>query len=101
VIKSLEASELDTGKEYSLVLRNFDIPGFGDKAVNATVFMELLDGTKIETDPVSYSMKDMLTRINGSLGDFTDTQIQAVKAMCQPYQQILKNWGIDALANDQ
>jgi len=101
VIKSLEASELDTGKEYSLVLRNFDIPGFGDKAVNATVFMELLDGTKIETDPVSYSMKDMLTRISGSLDEFTATQIAAVKAMCQPYQDILKTWGIEALVNDQ
>ncbi len=98
VIKSLEASALDTGKEYSLVLRDFDIPGFADKAVNATVFMELQDGTKIESDPVSYSMKDMLTKICDSLGDFTDTQIQAVKAMCQPYQQILKNWGLDALA---
>jgi len=61
----------------------------------------LLDGTKIETDPVSYSMKDMLTRISGSLDEFTATQIAAVKAMCQPYQDILKTWGIEALVNDQ
>ena len=101
VTKSMDASKLDINKEYSLVLRNFDIVKFGETAVNAKVFMTLKDGSTIETDNVSYSMKDMLVKICNSMADFSDTKIQAVKAMCAPFKDAMSGWGIDALLTEE
>ena len=97
ITKALDASVLDINKEYSLVLSNYDIAKFGDTAVNAKVFMTLTNGDTIETDNVSYSMKDMLVKICQQLADFSETKIQAVKAMCEPFETVMANWGIDEL----
>ena len=97
VTRSLTGSDLNTQKEYALVLRNFDIAAFGETPVNAKVFMVFKDGTQIETDCVSYSMQTMLQKLCGMMDDLSEEKRLAVKTMCQPYADIMKNWNIDAL----
>ena len=99
IVKSLDASKLEMGREYSLLLKNFDIAKFGETDVNAEVFLRLKSGTEVVSNQVSYSMKTMLQKVCQTLTQFTEGQIVALRTMCQPYADIMKNWGIDALVN--
>ncbi len=98
VTKTITSPEM--GREYSLLLKNFQIRQFGETPVNAEVFLTLKDGTEIVSSPVSYSMKTMLQMVCTMLSDFESSQIQALKDMCQPYRSVMKDWGVDALVND-
>jgi len=101
ITKSLDASKLEMGREYSLLLKNFDIEEYGQTAVNAEVFLKLKDGSQIESSTVSYSMMSMLQKVCRVLTKFSDGQLRALRAMCQPYADIMKNWAIDAILNDE
>ena len=101
IVKSLDASRLEMGREYSLLLKNFDIAKFGETDVNAEVFLKLKGDFEVTSSSVSYSMKTMLHKVSQSLTSFTEGQIIALRTMCQPYADIMKNWGIDALVNDK
>ena len=95
----MEASELEMGREYSLLLKNFDIERFGETNVNGEVFLKLKSGTEVVSNRVSYSMKTMLQKICQNLAQFTDSQLTALQAMCQPFINSMKTWNIDALLN--
>jgi len=99
VTKSLDGANLEMGREYSLSLKNFDITAYGEVNVNAEVFLNLKDGETVTSSTVSYSMMTMLQKVCQSLTKFSDNQIQALKAMCQPYQEAMKDWGIEAILN--
>ncbi len=101
ITKSLDGTNLEMGREYSLSLKNFDIEKYGEVNVNAEVFLNLKDGDTVTSSSVSYSMKTMLQKVCQILTQLTDGQIQALKAMCQPFKAVLTNWGIDALLNDE
>ncbi|MBE6982585.1 MAG: hypothetical protein E7437_09765 [Ruminococcaceae bacterium] len=94
-------TEVEMGREYSLLLKNFDIAKYGTTQVNAEVFLNLKDGNTVTSSSVSYSMMTMLQKICTLLAKFEDSQVAALKAMCQPYAEIMKNWDIDALVNDK
>lgn len=94
-------TEVEMGREYSLLLKNFDIAKYGTTQVNAEVFLNLKDGNTVTSSSVSYSMMTMLQKICTLLAKFEDSQVAALKAMCQPYAEIMKNWDIDAILNDE
>ena len=91
------AANLDVDREYSLLLRNFDVARYGETQVRARVYLALTDGTVIFSEEVSYSMMDMLGRVCKNLSAYSDAQIQAVQTMCQPYEIYMTGWGIEAL----
>ena len=95
VTKTVENPE--SGREYSLLLQNFDIANYGDTAVRAEVFLQRKDAPEITSTSVSYSMKTMLQKVCKTIHQFTDTQITALRTMCQPYTAIMADWGIDGL----
>ena len=101
ITKSLDGANLEMGREYSLSLKNFDIATYGEVDVNAEVFLNLKDGEMVTSSSVSYSMMTMLQKVCTILTKFTEGQLQALKTMCQPYADIMKNWGIDAILNDE
>ena len=84
-----------SGKEYSMLLQNFDIESYGDTAVNAQVFLQLKNGDQVTTGSASYSMKTMLQEV--SKLTLTATQKAALQAMCAPYAAIMDSWDIDKL----
>lgn len=98
VVRSLDMSKFDSEKEWTLLLRDFDIIGKGEVAVNAEVFMTLKAGGEIASSTVSYSMKTMLQKINENLESFTAEQIQAIREMFTAEElAVVSQWGIDAL----
>lgn len=99
--QAMEASKLEMGREYSLLLQNFDVEAFGTTDVHAEVFLKLKDGTQIESSTVSYSMKSVLQKLCESLDVISDTQLQALKTMCLPFKATMSSWNIDALLNDE
>ena len=90
-----------SGREYSLLLQNFDIANHADTAVHAEVFLQRKDTTQITSTSVSYSMKTMLQKVCKTIHTFTDEQITALRNMCIPYADIMANWGIDDLFNSK
>ena len=84
-----------SGKEYSMLLQNFDIASYGETVVNVEVFLKLKSGNEIAGNQVSYSMKTMLQALCNL--DLSASQLEAIQAMCAPYTAIMKNWDIDKL----
>ena len=84
-----------SGKEYSMLLQNFDIASYGETAVNAEVFLKLKNGNEIVGNQVSYSMKTMLQQVCHL--NLTAAQLTALQAMCIPYKAIMEDWSIDKL----
>jgi hypothetical protein len=93
--QTIDVSKLQSGKEYSILLQNFNIPQYGDTAVNAEVFLQLKTGDEIVSSPVSYSMKTMLQAVCQL--NLTSDQLAALKTMCAPYTAIMESWNIENL----
>ena len=93
--QTIDVSKLQSGKEYSILLQNFNIPQYGDSAVNAEVFLQLKTGDEIVSSSVSYSMKSMLQAVCQL--NLTSDQLTALKTMCAPYTAIMESWNIENL----
>lgn len=74
--RSVAAYESDL----TLRLKNIDVDNYGEAKINAKVYLKLTNGLVIETDAVSYSMRDMVELIDG-MDTLSAEKIQAVKAM--------------------
>ena len=98
VTRTLDASKFDSNKEWTLLLKDFDIINYGDVAVNAEVFMVTAEGEEIVSATVSYSMKTMLQKVAETIENFTEAQILAVQGMFTEEElAVVAEWGIDAL----
>jgi len=86
-----------SGKEYSMLLQNFDIAVYGETPVNAEVFLKLKNGNEIVSSPVSYSMKTMLQTVCKQT--LTNTQLTTLRTMCAPYKAVMEDWDIDKILN--
>ena len=80
----------------TLRLRDFDVENHGESPVNANVFLTLTDGTVIESSVASVSMRTMLENINAQYGNFSATQLSAIKAMIEKHA-IIKSWNTEKL----
>ena len=81
----------DFKNSLTLRLKNFDVENFGEALVNANVFITLNDGTVIESGVSAMSMRQMLETINTDYRVYSQTQLDAVKAMIEKYP-IMKTW---------
>ena len=94
---AMDATKLEMGKEYSLLLQNFNVEAFGATDIHAEVFLKLKNGTEIESTTASYSMKTVLQLLCESLDAISSAQLQALKTMCLPFKEIMSDWLIDEL----
>lgn len=95
VTQTIDAAGLVSGKEYSLLLQNFDIAQYGQTNVHAEVFLVTNSGDEITSSTVSYSMKTMLQALCET--SLTDSQLTALQTMCAPFKAIMENWNIEKL----
>ncbi len=93
--QTVDISNLESGKEYALLLQNFDIKNYGDTAVNAEVFLTLTTGEELVSSTASFSMKTMLQAVCQL--NLTDSQLTALRTMCAPYKSIMEDWDIEKL----
>lgn len=75
----------------TLRLQNFDVINYGETPVHASVSIMLTDGTIIESNVASMSMREMLEAINTDYARFTSAQISAIQAMIEKHA-IIKSW---------
>lgn len=95
VSASKEKSDFESNHSISLSLKNFDVAQYGEEAVNASVFMNLKDGTIIESTECNYTMRSMLEQINSNIGSFSISQLTALKDMCSKYISYIYSWDIN------
>ena len=82
---------------YSVCVTNFDIVNYGEVKIHASTFLQLQDGTIIETETVSMSMRDMMEFVNANYSwMYTVSQLEAIKLFIEanPY---MKNWDTENL----
>lgn len=83
----------------TLRLKNFDVANYGETAVNASTTVTLADGTVIESEATSYSMRNVVETVNDSFSSYEKAQQQAVQTMCKNYETAMTGWRIaDILA---
>ena len=80
----------------TLRLKNYDVENFGETFVNANVFITLNDGTVIESVVSAMSMRQMLEQINTDYRVYSQTQLDAIKAMIEKHP-VIKNWETENL----
>ena len=85
-----------SGRTVTLGLNNYDVEQYGETALNASVVLNLIDGTVIETEPVSMTMRSILEILDERFEDFTQTQLTQVKAMLEKYE-IVSQWELSNL----
>ncbi|MBR5569402.1 MAG: glycoside hydrolase family 88 protein [Oscillospiraceae bacterium] len=82
----------------TLRLKNFDVVNYGETPVNANVMITLTDGTVIESETTSYSMRQMLELVAENFESFTKTKKQAVQVMCRSLEAV-QSWNIAPILN--
>ena len=94
VTESLPGSQLDSNKEYSLLLQNFDVKTHGQTAVNAEVFLKLKDNTTITSTSCSYSLKNMVEKLNTVFETLEQTKQAALVSFIAAFVDTMKDWAI-------
>ena len=96
---SKEASSFVSLKELTLRLQNFDVANYGDTPIYGSVFMELKDGTVIESATCEYTLKNMVEAIAANTDSYSQIQMSALKTMCEKYADAMADWAIDNILN--
>ena len=84
-----------------LLLQNIPIDGHGASAIHAQVYLQLKDGTMLESSVHSYSMQQLVEMVSADLEGYNAEQLAAVKQLCLRYPAVTSLWDIDALLNWQ
>ncbi len=99
---SKDGAAFVSGQTLTLRLQNFDVANYGTAAVNANVFITFNNGTSVTTvtsTQYSYTLKDLVEQINGLVDSFTNTQMSALKAMCENNEAAMSGWDIANILN--
>ena len=81
----------------SILIRNFDVVNYGETKLHAVTFLQLKDGTVIESDMVSMSMRDMLESVNNNFTWlYTVSEKEAISAFVAA-NPIMQTWGLTAI----
>lgn len=78
-------------------IQNFDVKNYGETPINGNAFIELKDGTVIESTVVTFTLRDLLEAISAKADTYSETQISAVKAMVSRFAAAMAGWNIDTL----
>ena len=78
-------------------VQNFDVASYGETPINGTVYIQLKDGTVIESTVTTFTLRDMLETVSANAETYSETQLSAVKGMVARFADAMANWNIDAL----
>ena len=92
VSRGKSSADFASGKELSLLLKNFDVENFGETKVYASVWMKLSNGTMIESADYSYTLREMLEIVNDDFAGYSRAQKLAVRNLCTAHS--ISNWDI-------
>ena len=76
-------------------LQNFDVVNYGETPIYGSVFMELKDGTVIESTITSFTLRSVMEAIAAT--ELTESQLTAVKTFVARFADAMASWSIDTL----
>ena len=82
----------------TLRLKNFPVETHGEVPVYANVVVTLTDGTVLESEVISYSMRQMLELIAENFDSLRVSQKKAVQALCLS-NETMQTWNVAAILN--
>ena len=85
--------------ELTLQLKNIPVEKHGIAPVSASVYLQLKDGTVMESNHYVASLKDMLVTACRYLNKYSSAEIQALQVMCQKHIATVSGWNIPAILN--
>lgn len=95
-----DGEDFESGKTVSLLISHYDVEAYGETQLQASVMVELADGTVIESDASTMTMRSMIEQIDRSYTSFTAQQLQLLQEMLQQYEAV-KNWNISNLLPEE
>ena len=96
-VATKDGASLENMNTVTARVENFDVASYGEASVNGSVFIELQDGTVIESTVVTFTLRDLLESISAKADTYTETQISAVKAMVSRFAVAMAGWNIESL----
>ena len=86
---------LDNVNTVTASLKNFDVRNYGETSVYGSVFVELQDGTVIESTATTFTLRSMMETIAAT--ELTESQLTAVKAFVARFADAMASWNIDSI----
>lgn len=97
VTAAKDQQAFSSGTPVTLRLHSFDVARFGETAVNAKVFMQLADGTMIESSAYSYTLRDLLETVASDLDRWNSAQMTALKELVARNIEVMQSWALGGL----
>lgn len=94
------ADSFVSGKTVTLRIDNYDIENYGETELVASVMLKLADGTVIESNSCTMTMRGMIEQLNGDPSQLTDVQKNNILALIEK-NPIMKTWDIQNFYDDQ
>ena len=91
-----DADSFVSGRTVTLRLNRYDVQNYGETALNASVCLQLADGTVIESALHTQTMRSMIESINAAVEAYTEEQLEAIREMID-LNPIMNNWQIENL----
>jgi len=80
-------------------VQNFDVANYGQTPVYGSVFIELQDGAVIESSVTTFTLRQMVESISQNAKGYSETQLSALKAMCEKFADAMADWNIGNILN--
>lgn len=93
-------AQLDNMTTVTARIQNFDVDNYGETPINGNVFIELKDGTVIESTVSSFTLRQMIEKINENAESYSSTQLSALKVMCEKYLDAMADWEISNILDN-
>jgi len=96
---SKTAAEWDNSKTVTLRIQGMPVDTYGEAKVFANVYVKLADGTTITGADSYFTLRQMLEAIAADTSGYSETQMNALQNMLEPYTEFLQNanWAISNL----
>ena len=89
-----KAGAFTSGAQISLLVRNFDPVEYGEAPLSASLCLQLLDGTVIESSTATITLRALMEQLNDL--QLSDTHRQQIAALIASYP-IMTQWKIENL----
>ena len=85
-----------SGTPVTIRIDNFDVENYGQSTITAKVILQLNDGTIIESDAYSTTLRAIFEIININYKDFSSNQLSLISEWIQRHA-VIKKWYVDNL----
>ena len=94
ITRSKTRDSFVSGDDLTLRIKNFQVEGYGETKVYATVYLKLADGTVIESAEYAYSLREMVEAVNADYKSYNETQLDAVREMIDR-NPVMLDWQVE------